>query len=90
MSAVYCVDVGCRPLLLFPIFPLLLLLSVMLMGLVRCLLSELDAAGQADALELLLLRSSDAISADVKLDKRPVVLWIAVNNSSSKWPDRWT
>jgi hypothetical protein len=48
------------------------LMSVMSMRLVRCLLSELDAdaAGQADALELPLLRSFDAISADVQLDQR--------------------
>jgi hypothetical protein len=37
---------------LFPLFLLLSLLSMMSMSLVRCLLSELDAAGQADALEL--------------------------------------
>jgi hypothetical protein len=35
------------------------------------LLSELDAAGHTDALEILLLHSSDAVVADVKLDQRP-------------------
>jgi hypothetical protein len=50
------------------------------MSLVRCLLIKLDAAGQGDALELLLLRSSDAISPDVELDQRLVILWIVVNN----------
>jgi hypothetical protein len=56
-----------------PLLLLLSLLSMASMHLVRCLLSELNAAGQADALELPLLRSSDAISADVELDQRPIV-----------------
>jgi hypothetical protein len=38
---------------------------------VRCLLSELDIAGHADALEILLLLSSDGIAADIKLDQCP-------------------
>jgi hypothetical protein len=38
----------------------------------RCrLLSELDAAGHADALQIPLLLSSNAIAADIKLDQRP-------------------
>ena len=35
------------------------------------LLSELDAAGHTDALEMPLLPSSDVIVADVELDQRP-------------------
>jgi hypothetical protein len=42
----------------------------MSMRLVRCLHSELDAAGHADALETPLPLSPDAIVADVKLDQR--------------------
>jgi hypothetical protein len=37
------------------------------------LLSELDAAGQTDALEILLLLSSDVVAADVELDQRPFI-----------------
>jgi hypothetical protein len=37
------------------------------------LLSEFDVAGHTDALEILLLLSSDAVAADVKLDQRPIV-----------------
>jgi hypothetical protein len=46
-------------------------------------LSELDAAGQTDALEIPLLLSSDVVAADAELGQRPHILWIAVNNSSS-------
>jgi hypothetical protein len=35
--------------------------------------SEVDAAGQANALETPLLLSSDGIVADVELDQRPVI-----------------
>jgi hypothetical protein len=45
------------------------------------LLSELDV--HTDALEIPLLLSSDVVIADVELDQRPHILWIAVNNSSS-------
>jgi hypothetical protein len=38
-----------------------------------CVLSELDAPGHADALEILLLLSSDIIAAAVELDQRPIV-----------------
>jgi hypothetical protein len=38
------------------------------------LLNELDAAGHTDALEILLVLSSDLVAADVELDQRPVVL----------------
>ena len=41
--------------------------------LVRCLRIEIDAAGQANALETPLLLSSDAITADVELGQRPIV-----------------
>jgi hypothetical protein len=41
---------------------------------VRCLLSELDAAGHADALEIPFLRSSDVIGADINLDQCPHIL----------------
>ena len=37
------------------------------------LLSELDAAGHADALEMPLLPSSDVIAADIELDQRPII-----------------
>jgi hypothetical protein len=37
------------------------------------LLSELDAAGHTDALEIPLLLSSDVVAADVELDQRPIV-----------------
>jgi hypothetical protein len=37
------------------------------------LLSELDAAGYTDALETLLLLSSDSIIADVELGQGPLV-----------------
>jgi hypothetical protein len=37
------------------------------------LLSELDAAGHTDALEILLLLSSDVVPADVEFDQRPIV-----------------
>jgi hypothetical protein len=40
---------------------------------VRCLLSELDAAGHTDTLEIIFLLSSDVIAADVKLGQRPIV-----------------
>ena len=43
------------------------------MRLVRCLLSELDAAGHTYALETPLLLSSDVIPADVKPGQRPIV-----------------
>jgi hypothetical protein len=46
-------------------------------------IGELDAAGHTDALEFLLLLTSDVIAAGVQLDQRPIILWIAVNNSSS-------
>ena len=46
------------------------LLSLMSMRLVRCLLSELDAAGHTYALETPLLLSSDVIAADVELGQR--------------------
>jgi hypothetical protein len=42
-----------------------------LVRLMRCLLSELDAAGHADALEIPLLLGSNEVSADVELDQRP-------------------
>ena len=45
----------------------------MSMRLVRCLLSELDAAGHTYALETPLLLSSDVIPADVELGQRPIV-----------------
>jgi hypothetical protein len=79
ISAVHIIaDVGyyrrCWLLPLFPLFPLLSLLSLMpIIALVRRLLSEFDAAGHADALEIILLLSSDVIAADVELDQRPVV-----------------
>jgi hypothetical protein len=38
---------------------------------VRSLHSELDAAGHADVLEVLLLLSLDVIAADIELDQRP-------------------
>jgi hypothetical protein len=64
-------DVGyyCRRCLLLS----LSLLSLMPLLLVRCLHSEIDAAGQANALETPVLLSSDGIVADVELDQRPVV-----------------
>jgi hypothetical protein len=43
------------------------------MRLVRCLLSELDAAGRTYALETQLLLSSDVITADVELGQCPLV-----------------
>jgi len=76
MPAVYIADGyyrRCRLLPLLPLLSLLSLLSPMPMRLVRCLLGELDAAGHADALETLLLLSSDEVAADVELDQRPVV-----------------
>jgi hypothetical protein len=47
----------------------------MLMRLCYCvvLLSELDAAGHADALETPLLLTSDLVVADVELDQGPIV-----------------
>jgi hypothetical protein len=53
---------------------LLSLLSLMPMLLVRCLHSEIDAAGHANVLETPLLLSSDLIAADVELDQRPRAL----------------
>jgi hypothetical protein len=47
------------------------LLSLMSMRLVRCLLSELNAAGHTYVLEMPLLLSSDGIVADVELGQRP-------------------
>ena len=47
----------------------------MSMRLVRCLLSELDAARHTYALETPLLLSSDVITADVELGQRPVIGW---------------
>jgi hypothetical protein len=55
---------------------------------VRALLlhSEIDAACPANAQEIILLLSSDVILADVELDQRPIILWIAVDNSSlTRW-----
>jgi hypothetical protein len=43
-------------------------------GVAGVLLSELDAAGHTDALEMPLLLSSDVIVADIELDQRPVVV----------------
>jgi hypothetical protein len=39
-------------------------------GVAGVLLSELDAAGHTDALEMPLLLSSDVIVADIELDQR--------------------
>jgi hypothetical protein len=58
---------------MFPLLSLLALLSLMSMHLVRCLLSELDAAGHTDALEIPLLLTSDVIAADIELDQCPLV-----------------
>jgi hypothetical protein len=44
------------------------------MLLVRCLHSEIDAAGHANALETSRLLRSDVIVADVELDQRPWLL----------------
>jgi hypothetical protein len=44
---------------------------------------ELDATGQADTPEISLLISSNEGAADVELDQRPIILWIAANNSRS-------
>jgi hypothetical protein len=52
------------------LLPLVLMLLA-IAGVAGVLLSELDAAGHTDALEMLLLLSSDAIVADVELDQRP-------------------
>ena len=41
--------------------------------LVRCLLSELNAAGRTYALETSLLLSVDVITADVELSQRPII-----------------
>jgi hypothetical protein len=64
-------DVGyCR---CFCCYSLLSVLPPMSMRLARfVLLSELDAAGNADALEIPLLLSSDAVVGDVELDQRPL------------------
>ena len=43
------------------------------LSMVSVLLSELDAAGHTDTLEILLLLSSDAIAADIELVQRPIV-----------------
>jgi hypothetical protein len=43
----------------------------MSMHLVRCLLSELDATGHADALEIPLLLTSDVIAANIELNQCP-------------------
>jgi hypothetical protein len=58
---------------LFPLLSLLSLLSLMSMRLVRCLLSELNATGHADALEIPLLLISDVIAADIELGQCPIV-----------------
>jgi hypothetical protein len=55
----------------FRILPVLSLLSLMSVRLVCCLRRELDFAGHADALEIPLLLSSDAIVADVELGQGP-------------------
>jgi hypothetical protein len=49
------------------------IIAVMSIRLVRCLLSKLDAAGNADALEIPLLLSSNTVAADIKLGQRPIV-----------------
>jgi hypothetical protein len=76
MSDVYVIaDVDycrrCRLLPLFLLLPLLSPLPLMSMRLMPCLHSELDTAGQADALEIPPLLSSDVIPADIELDQRP-------------------
>jgi hypothetical protein len=85
-------DVGCC--LLSPMSAVVALISVVISAMSpmsaiiadvcnwRCLHGEIDAAGHANALETPFLLSSDVIVADVELDERPVILWIAVNNSS--------
>jgi hypothetical protein len=52
------------------------------MRLVRCLLSELDAAGRTYALETPLLLSSDGITADVELGQCPHI-FDGIGNSDS-------
>jgi hypothetical protein len=49
------------------------ILSLMPGLLVRCLHSEINTAGHANALEIPLLLSPDGIFADVELDQRPIV-----------------
>jgi hypothetical protein len=49
------------------------LLSLMPVLLMRCLHSEVDAAGHANALETPLLLRSDVIAADIELVQRPIV-----------------
>jgi hypothetical protein len=59
------------------------LLPLMSMRLVRCLHSELDAAGHTYALETPLLLSSDEIVADVELSQRPIVGEILMKYTST-------
>ena len=49
----------------------------------RCLLSELDAAGHADALEIPLLLSSDVVAADIELNQRPHILDGVANSNNT-------
>jgi hypothetical protein len=49
------------------------------------LLSELDSAGHTDALEILLLLSSDAIAADVELHQPPHILDGIGNSDNPPW-----
>jgi hypothetical protein len=78
MSAIYCLF-----LVLYLVLAIIDVVTDVNAPCVRLVLfSELDAAGHTDALEIPLLLSSDAAAADVELDQRPVILWIAVNNSS--------
>jgi hypothetical protein len=48
-------------------------------SLMPILLSELDAAGHTDALEIPLLLSSDVIAADDELDQRPIAGGVSAN-----------
>ena len=60
------------------------------MRLVRCLLSELDAAGHTYALETPLLLSSDGITADVELGQCPHIGdGIGNSNNTSKAGAWW-
>jgi hypothetical protein len=65
------------------------LLSLMPLLFVRCLHSEIDAAGQANALEAPFLLSSDGIVADVELNQRPHIGDGIGKGDNAKWFRAW-
>jgi hypothetical protein len=75
MSAIIAVA-GCgRWFWCYSLSSVLSLMSMRLCYRVVLLISERDAAGHTDALEIPLLLSSDVIVANVELDQRPFGLW---------------